>query len=319
MGAPRAPSLVGRGAFRGLDMDRLKAIETFVRIAQTGSLSKAAQELGTSRALASSHLKQLEDHLGVRLINRTTRQLSLTESRQEYLAFCQTTLAAFDEAEHSLARSREEPRGTLKILASMAFANVHLAPVAAEFAIAHPDIKISLITTDTSFSPFELIEQGYDLAVWMRPIEDLSIISTKLGDVRWPALASPAYLEKHGRPEHPADLANHTCLLHRSIAPDSVWRFHSRDGDVSVKVTGPLLTNSVFALRASALAGIGVTLLPTYFIQDEIESGKLVELLAEYGAPRRPIYILYPHARYLPLKTRLFIDFLRAYVRKQSW
>jgi hypothetical protein len=300
-------------------MDRLKAIESFVRIAQSGSLSKAAQDLGTSRALISSHLKQLEDHLGVRLVNRTTRQLSLTESGHEYLAFCQTTLTAFDEAEQSLARSREEPRGTLKILASMAFANIHLAPVAADFSLAYPDIKISLITTDTSFSPFELIEQGYDLAVWMRPIEDMSIISTKLGDVRWPALASPAYLEKYGRPETPADLSTHTCLLHRSISPDAIWRFTSANGDTSVKVSGPLLTNSVFALRASALAGVGVTLLPTYFIQDVIESGKLVELFPDYGAPRRPIYILYPHARYLPLKTRLFIDFLRAYVRKQSW
>lgn len=300
-------------------MDRLKAIESFVRIAQTGSLSKAAQDLGTSRALISSHLKQLEDHLGVRLINRTTRQLSLTESGQEYLAFCQSTLAAFDEAEQSLARSREEPRGRLKILASMAFANIHLAPVAAEFSLAHPDIQISLITTDTSFSPLELIEQGYDLAVWMRPIEDMSIISTKLGEVRWPALASPAYLEKHGTPQDPQELVHHTCLLHRSIAPDSVWRFTGPDEAVTVKVAGPLLTNSVFALRASALAGVGITLLPTYFIQDEIESGKLVELFPDHGAPRRPIYILYPHAQYLPLKTRLFIDFLRAYVRKQKW
>ena len=300
-------------------MDRLKAIESFVRIAQTGSLSKAAQDLGTSRALISSHLKQLEDHLGVRLINRTTRQLSLTESGQEYLSFCQSTLAAFDEAEQSLARSLEEPRGTLKILASMAFANVHLAPVAAEFSIAHPEIKLSLITTDTSFSPFELIDQGYDLAVWMRPIEDMSIISTKLGEVRWPALASPAYLAEHGTPKHPQDLAQHTCLIHRSISPDGIWRFTSVDDTVNVKVSGPLLTNSVFALRASALAGVGVTLLPTYFIQDEIESGKLIELFPDYGAPRRPIYILYPHARYLPMKTRLFIDFLRAYVRKQKW
>ena len=300
-------------------MDRLKAIESFVRIAQTGSLSRAAQDLGTSRALISSHLKQLEDHLGVRLVNRTTRQLSLTESGQEYLTFCQTTLAAFDEAEQSLARLREEPRGTLKILASMAFANVHLAPVAAEFSLAHPDIKVSLITTDTSFSPFELIDQGYDLAVWMRPIEDMSIISTKLGEVRWPALASPAYLEKHGTPKEPGELSHHACLLHRSLSPDAIWRFGNEGETINVKVAGPLLTNSVFALRASALAGVGVTLLPTYFIQDEIESGKLIELFPKYAATRRPIYILYPHARYLPLKTRLFIDFLRAYVRKQKW
>jgi DNA-binding transcriptional LysR family regulator len=300
-------------------MDRLKAIETFVRIAQTGSLSKAAQELGMSRALASAHLKQLEDHLGVRLMNRTTRQLSLTEAGQEYLAFSQTTLAAFEEAEQAVSRARDEPRGTLKILASMAFANIHLAPVAADFSLTYPEIKISLILTDTTFSPFDLIDQGYDLAIWMHAIEDMSIISTKLGDVRWPALASPQYLRENKRPEHPSDLASHSCLLHRSIAPDATWRFDGPDGQVAVKVAGPLLTNSVFALRAGALAGLGVTLLPTYFIEDDIRSGQLVEVFKDYDPPRRPIYVLYPHARYLPLKTRLFIDFLRAYVRRQNW
>ena len=300
-------------------MDRLKAIETFVRIAQTGSLSKAAQELGMSRALASAHLKQLEDHLGVRLMNRTTRQLSLTEAGQEYLTFSQATLSAFEEAEQAVSRSRDEPRGTLKILASMAFANIHLAPVAADFSLTYPEIKISLILTDTTFSPFDLIDQGYDLAIWMHAIEDMSIISTKLGDVRWPALASPQYLRENKRPEHPSDLASHSCLLHRSIAPDATWRFDGPDGQVAVKVAGPLLTNSVFALRAGALAGLGVTLLPTYFIEDDIRSGQLVEVFKDYDPPRRPIYVLYPHARYLPLKTRLFIDFLRAYVRRQNW
>jgi DNA-binding transcriptional LysR family regulator len=300
-------------------MDRLKAIETFVRIAQTGSLSKAAQELGMSRALASTHLRQLEDHLGARLLNRTTRQLSLTEAGQEYLTFSQAALASFEEAEQSITRSRDEPRGTLKILASMAFGNLHLAPTAAEFSLQHPDIKISLILTDTSFSPFDLIDQGYDLAVWMHAIEDMSIISTKLGDVRWPALASPEYLAKHPKPRHPSDLAQHPCLLHRSIAPDANWRFEGPDGQVSVKVSGPLLTNSVFALRAGALAGLGVTLLPTYFTQDDVAAGRLVEVFTDYEPPRRPIYVLYPHGRYLPLKSRLFIDFLRAYVRGQKW
>ncbi len=300
-------------------MDRLKAIETFVRIAQTGSLSKAAQELNMSRALASAHLKQLEDHLGARLMNRTTRQLSLTESGQEYLAFCQTMLASFEAAESAITRSREEPRGILKILASNAFGNLHLAPVVAEFSLLHPDIKISLILTDTSFSPFELIDQGYDLAVWMHAIEDMSIISTKLGDVRWPAVASPDWLEKHPRPAHPHDLAAHACLIHRSIAPDSIWRFGGPEGPISVKVSGPLLTNSVYALRAGALAGVGITLLPTYFIGDDIATGRLVEIFKDHEPPRRPIYVLYPHARYLPLKSRLFIDFLRAYVRRQTW
>ncbi len=306
-------------ALAGDAMDRLKAIETFVRIAQTGSLSKAAQELGMSRALASSHLRQLEDHLGARLLNRTTRQLSLTEAGQEYLTFGQNMLAAFEEAEQSITRSRDEPRGTLKILASMAFGNVHLAPMAAEFSLLHPDIKISLILTDTSFSPFDLIDQGYDLAVWMHAIEDMSIISTKLGEVRWPALASPAYLEKHAHPQHPADLANHACLLHRSISPDSTWRFLGPEGQVAVKVAGPLFTNSVFALRASALAGLGVTLLPSYFIEEDLSSGRLVQIFQTHEPPQRPIYALYPHGRYLPLKSRLFIDYLRAYVRRQKW
>ncbi|MDO9442232.1 MAG: LysR family transcriptional regulator [Beijerinckiaceae bacterium] len=300
-------------------MDRLKAIETFVRIAQTGSLSRAAQELGTSRALASTHLRQLEDHLGVRLINRTTRQLSLTEIGHEYLAFCQNMLTSFENAESVISRRREEPRGTLKILASMAFGNLHLAPAIAQFTSEHQDIKITLILTDTSFSPFELIDQGYDLAVWMHGIEDMSIISTKLGDVGWPVLASPAYLAKHGEPAHPSELENRNCLVHRSISPDNIWRFQGREGPVAVKVLGSLITNSVFALRAGALRGVGVTMLPTYYAEPDIASGALVEIFKDFQAPRRPIYVLYPHARYLPLKARLFIDFLRGYVRAHSW
>jgi DNA-binding transcriptional LysR family regulator len=207
----------------------------------------------------------------------------------------------------------------LKILASMAFGNLHLAPAIAQFTAAHSDIRISLILTDTSFSPFELIDQGYDLAVWMHAIEDMSIISTKLGDVGWPALATPAYLEKHPRPAHPSELSAHNCLIHRSIAPDGIWRFDGPDGRVSVKVTGSLLTNSIFALRAAAVADLGITLLPTYFAEDEVASGRLVEIFSDYTPPRRPIYVLYPHARYLPLKSRLFIDFLRAYVRGHRW
>ena len=153
----------------------------------------------------------------------------------------------------------------------------------------------------------------------MHGIEDMSIISTKLGDVGWPALASPAYLDRNGTPDHPAELATHNCLTHRSISPDNIWRFEGPEGAVSVKVSGSLTTNSVFALRAGAMRGVGITLLPTYYAEPDIASGALVEIFSRFQAPRRPIFVLYPHARYLPLKARLFIDFLRGYVRAHSW
>jgi DNA-binding transcriptional LysR family regulator len=296
-------------------MDKLKAIEVFVRIVSTGSLSKAALDLQISRAHASVQLRQLESFLGVRLLNRTTRQISLTEAGADYFAFCKKALSHFDDYEADFTQKQKEPRGRLKVLAPMAFGNLYIAPAATRFTKKYPDISTYLILADTSLSSVQLIEQGYDLAIWMQSIEDTSIICSRLGGVKWRLLASPIYFQNHARPQKISDLADHQCLVHRSMAPDSCWRFETPTGQASIKVSGPLYTNSVFSLQSAALDGLGIALLPDYCVRDDLTSGRLEPVLADVAAPIRPIYALYPHGRHLPLKTRLFIDDLKDYLR----
>lgn len=292
-------------------MDRLKAIGTFVQIAKSQSLSKAADELGISRALASAHLKQLEQHLGVRLLNRTTRHIALTEAGAEYLAFCVEALDNFEAQEARISRLQNEPQGHLKIMASMAFGNLQLAPAITAFTGVYPQVRMSLILSDTSFSPSDFVEGGYDLGISMHLIKDTSIVSSKVGEVTWVACVSPRYAAAHPPIKRPADLATHNCLIHRSHAPDSVWRFTGPGGRSDVAVTGTLFTNSALVLRAAILADAGVAMLPVYGIGDDLDAGRLTQILRGYAAPKRPIYLVYPQARYLPKRTRLFIDFLR--------
>lgn len=298
-------------------MDRLKTIGTFVQIAQSLSLSKAADELGISRALASNHLKQLEGHLGVRLVNRTTRKLALTEAGSEYLTFCLDALNSFEEEEARISRLQNEPQGHLKIMASMSFGNLHLAPAITEFTAEYGQVKVSLILSDRSFSPSDFVEGGYDLGISMQSVRDASIVSTKVGEVSWLPCVTPRYRETQAALDSPYDLARHNCLVHRSYAPQSIWRFSGPKGRCEIAVKGSLFTNSVIVLRAAVLADSGVAMLPLYCIDGDLESGALVRVLPDYASPKRPVYLVYPQMRYLPKRVRLFLDFLKDRLKRQ--
>lgn len=295
-------------------MDRFKTIGTFVQIAKSQSLSKAADELGISRALASSHLKQLEHHLGVRLINRTTRRLALTEAGTQYLAFCTQTLNSFEAQEARITQLQTAPEGHLKIMVSMAFGQ-HLAPAITDFTAQYDKVRISLILSDRSFSPSDFLESGYDLGVSMQPIKDASIVSTKVGDVTWIACATQTYRDKHASIRSPTDLVAHNCLVHRSHAPDSIWRFQGPGGRSEIPVTGSMFSNSSLVLRAAILADAGIAMLPLYSVAGDLDARRLTRLLPDHTGPKRPVYLVYPHIRYVPKRTRLFIDFLRKRLR----
>jgi len=298
-------------------VDRLKTINTFVQIAQSLSLSKAAEELGISRALASNHLKLLENHLGVRLVNRTTRQLALTEAGSEYLSFCLDALNSFEEEEARISRLQNEPQGHLKVMASMSFGNLHLAPAITEFTSTYKQVKVSLILSDRSFSPSDFVEGGYDLGISMQSMRDASIVSTKVGEVSWVACVTPKYRDAHTPLKTPHDLAKHNCLVHRSYAPQSVWRFSGPGGRNEIEVKGSLFTNSVIVLRAAVLADSGVAMLPLYCIDNDLTNGALVRVLGNYATPKRPVYLVYPQMRYLPKRVRLFLDFLKDRLKRQ--
>lgn len=296
-------------------MDRLKIIETFVQIVKSGRLSAAAGELGMSRALVSRHLQQLEEHLGAKLFNRTTRKLSLTEVGVEYFGFCIKMLGEFEEEEAAIARLQKEPRGTLKIGASMAFGNIYLGPLVAEFIKLYPEIRLSFVLSDRAITPIDVVEKGYDLAICLHRIEDSTIVARKIGEVVWVACAAPAYLTQRGTPQTPDELRNHATLVHRSIAPNGVWHFDGPGGPYHIRTEASLTTNSVIALRSAVLANAGIALLPTYCISDDLRTGRMKRVLANYTVESRPIYVLYGQSTYVQRKMRLFVDFLEERVQ----
>jgi DNA-binding transcriptional LysR family regulator len=299
-------------------MDRLKAIGTFVQIARSQSLSRAADELGISRALASTHLKQLEQHLGVRLVNRTTRQLALTDAGAEYLSFCTEMLDRFEAHEASVSRGQSEPKGNLKIMASMAFAQFEVAPIIAGFTARHPKVKVALNLCDHSFSPSDFIESGHDLGIATHSIGDAGIISSRIAGITWVPCGSHGYLKNRPEIEHPSDLADHNCLIHRSHAPDAVWRFSRGRECYDVSVSGSMFTNSAMVLRMAVLSGAGIAMLPLYAIGEDVQNGRLVPILPDYESEKRPVYVVYPDSRYLPKRSRLFIDYLREQLRSKK-
>jgi DNA-binding transcriptional LysR family regulator len=292
-------------------MDKLKTIETFVRIARTLSVSNAARSLGITRGLASVHLKHLEDRLGARLVNRTTRQLSLTEVGQDYFQFCVRILESFEEKDAELSQIQKVPQGHLRILASSAFAEFVLAPVVARFASSYREIQVSLlVVTQPTFSR-ELVEKGFDVGITMHLVEEASIVVSRLGRVPWLPYASLDYLEEHGAPLVPDDLQDHDCICHQSISPDGVWRFEGEGQSGEVRVKGQLSTNNVMILRQFVATGMGIGLLPTYSLNTEFRRTDIVRVLNKYNFVSRDIYAAYSSSKHLSKKVRIFLDYLR--------
>lgn len=291
-------------------MDRFKVMETFVEIVRAGSFAQAARNRRLSRAAVSSHVEQLETHLGVRLFNRNSRKLSLTETGRNYYAFSRRVLADMQKEDEMLTQLGGEPRGRIRIASPPSFANLQLAPLILKFLGRYPDIQIALVLSDSRFRPAEFLDQGLDVALHFSSVlEDTSFIGRKVGTVRWIACASPAYLDRHGAPRTPQELLGHNCLQTRQGLSGPRWTFHGPSGREEIVVRGSLVSN-VITTRMAALAGAGIAMLPTYGIADELRTGSLVPILPDYGTEQRDIHALYPHSRLLPKKIRLFLDFL---------
>lgn len=299
-------------------MDRLKLMGTFIQIAKSGSLARAASELGMSRSLASSHLKQLESHLGVLLVKRTTRALVLTEAGDEYLKSCRDLLDALVASEGRLADVQEQAAGHLKVMASMAFGSFHLGPLIMSFTGQHPDIRVSLILLDRGFSASDFLAGDFDLAVSMDYMKDGSIISSKIGDTRWVPCVGRNYFDGHAPIRNPRDLVDHRCLVHRSYASDSIWRFQGPEEASEVRVTGPLFTNSVTVLRDAVISGRGGAMLPLYAVHDDIEEGRIKRILLKFTSSSRPVFLVYQESRYLPHRVRLFIAYLKGELKQRT-
>jgi DNA-binding transcriptional LysR family regulator len=282
----------------------------FSKVVQAGSLSAAARELGVSPAVVSRTLAGLEQRLGVRLVNRTTRSLHLTDEGASYFETSTRILAEIDEADAAVTSRRVEPQGVLKVALPASFGHKHIAPLVPRFAERYPKIELALSLSDRSIN---LIEEGFDLAIRIAELKDSSLAARKLAPNRRVVCASPAYLREHGEPQAPADLASHNCLVttwEHGFA--MTWEYKSPVGKrSSVRVTGRYACDNWEVLREWAVAGLGVALKSTWDVRKHLEDGSLVPLLPGYDfGTDVAIYAVYPHRRHLPAKTRVFIDFL---------
>lgn len=287
-------------------MDRLTSLTVFVRVADSGGFSAAARRLAMSTTMVSSHVQALENRLGARLLNRTTRKVSLTEVGKAYYERCTRILAELEEADQAAAALQTTPRGTLRLHTSTHIVRF-VGPVVAEFMALYPEARIELTLGERMV---DLVEEGIDLAIRTMLPPDSSLIARRLARWRHVLCCAPAYLEKHGPPRQLADLAAHNCLRY-AFYPHDEWRFTGPDGEAaSVRVAGTLLTDSAETLRIAAASGLGVFLAPGFVIAEDLEAGRLVPLLHSYRPVEFAINAIYPHRHHLSTKVRRFIDLL---------
>jgi len=287
--------------------DSIQEMAVFARVVGAGSLSAAARELGLSPALISRRLAALESRLGVRLINRTTRSLHLTDDGSTYYEACARVLADIEEADATVSAGRVEPRGTLRVALPASFGHQHIAPLIPRFAERYPQIQLALSLSDRTVN---LIEEGFDLAVRIAHLEDSSLTARKLAPNRRVVCASPAYLKRHGTPKTPDELTGHNCLTTNDFTMN--WDYKGPGGRTgSVRVAGRYACDNWEVLREWALAGLGIALKSTWDVHRLLAEGALVEVCPGYTFHSDvAIYAVYPSRRFLPAKTRVFIDFL---------
>jgi len=287
--------------------DTLQEMAVFAKVVAAGSLSAAARELGSSPAVVSRRLAALESRLGVRLVNRTTRTLNLTVEGGRYYEACTRVLADIQEADAEVAAGRVEPRGALKVALPASFGHQHVAPLVPKFAERYPKVELALSLSDRHVN---VMDEGFDVAVCIADLRDSSLAARRLAPNRRVVCASPAYLAAHGTPRTPEDLAKHNCLVVSDFTAN--WEYKTRDGrSTSVRVQGRYACDNWEVLRQWALAGLGIALKSTWDVYRQLEDGSLVVLLPEYTFHSDvAIYAVYPHRRFLPAKTRVFIEFL---------
>jgi DNA-binding transcriptional LysR family regulator len=297
-------------------MQDLNLIATFARVVEAGSFAEAARRMDTSRSAVSKAVAKLEVDLGARLLNRSTRHLSLTEVGS---AFAEHSVRILEEAEHAeqvVTSLHAEPRGMLRICASVAFGTLHVAPALADFLARYPEIRIDLTITDR---PVDIVEEGYDVIIRVTGEPNLNLIARKLAPVRRKLVATPDYFLRRSVPLTPSDLVKHNCLDYTLSGEQGYWRFKGPEGEIAVPVSGTLRINDDDALSQAVLGGLGIALLPTFTIGKELQNGDLQAVLSEYIPVERYVYACYLPNRYLPAKVRSFIDFLSARIGREPY
>lgn len=286
-------------------MDHLGDLDVFARVVTAKGMSAAGRELNLSPAVISKRIRRLEERLGVRLLQRTTRQLALTEAGQGFYERVVSILSSVEEAEAWVARGSDTARGSLRVSAPTSFGRMHIAPALGRFLELYPAVGVDLALSD---SFVDIVGEGFDLAIRIADLQDSSLVARRLAPNHRILCAAPAYLTKHGRPERIEDLAHHHLLSHTA----GEWRLEGPDGPSHVRLHGPLKTNSSEVVREAVIAGIGIALRSTWDVAPELKSGRLAQVLPGYaGSKRVAIYAVYPSRRHLEQKVRAFMDFLQ--------
>lgn len=294
-------------------MDKIDGIRTFLAVVEAESFTAAAEKLGISKALASKHVAALERRLGARLINRTTRRLAPTEVGRIYSERCRHLISDFDELEMAVQERQGQVRGLLRLTAPLTFGETHLAPLIDDFLKTYPDVAVELRLTDRLV---DLIEEGFDAALRISELEDSSLIARRLSRIRAVYCAAPDYLDRHGRPAHPDDLAGHQCIIDLNYKSGSGWPFTIDGKRRLVRVEGRYRVNSARAVRDALLCVGGIARCPSFVVAEDIAAGRLESVLSGYESEDIGIYLVYPHAHHLAAKVRAFADFLTESARQ---
>ncbi|QHE84424.1 LysR family transcriptional regulator [Hydrogenophaga sp. BPS33] len=297
-------------------MDRLEAMRVFATVVDVGSFVAAADALPMSKAAVSRHVADLEAHLGVRLLNRTTRRLSLTPEGEVFHARCKEVLATVEEAEAEITSRSGEAVGVLRVNAPVTFGILHLAPLWMAFMSQHPRLTLDVSLSDRVV---DLVEEGFDLAVRIATLPDSSLVSRPLARTRMVLCASPTYLRRHGTPRHPSGLAQHAVVSYSLFSMGENWVFTGPQGPVTVKIAPRLRSNNGDTCRLAALRHQAIVLQPSFLVGPDLQAGALVELMPEYRSIELVVSVVYPSRKFMPAKVRLLIDFLVEAFRMQAW
>ena len=288
-------------------MDRIRELDSFVAAVEAGSFVKAADALDTSKAVISKHMLGLEQRLGVRLLNRTTRRQSLTDAGRSYFERAKQILESLEDADATVASSALRPTGTLRITAPLTFGLLYLAPLWGGFMSRYPEVKLDITLSDRVV---DLIDEGLDVAVRIARLPDSSLVSRKLASARMVMCASPAYLRKRGAPKTLAEVARHPVLAYTYLSTGDTWKFERKNVAHQVTTNPIMRSNNGDTCRAAALAGRGIILQPSFMIAADLERGDLVEVLPEYKGVELGVYAVYPSRKLLSAKVRVLVDFL---------
>lgn len=288
-------------------MDKLEAMNAFVKVVALGSYAEAGRALGLTRSAVSKAVMELEQLLGARLLDRTTRRVSATEAGLAYYENCVDILARVEETEMQVSRLHDEPRGVLKLNAPVSFGVLHLGPLIAAFMAQYPDLKIELTLNDRFIDP---IEEGVDVTIRIGILADSSLIARRLAPARRVLVAEPGYVKAFGAPKTPDELVRHRCLNYGHTTTLQRWQLTQAGQTIGVAINSVMCSNNGDVLRAAALEGQGITKLPTFLVGPDLKAGRLMVVLPDYSPTELGVFALYAPNRYLAAKTRLLIDFL---------